>query len=140
MSLIESYVKDSNPLLAEIDKLKSRLAVLEHKFDNEIIKRRGPKSKIKDTDVVGETFHDIKDIIFIEKEKSTDANEVIVIHKNGSDTSAPIIALSDSQLDALIESVSNAKIGDYVTIKEYNILNKIAQKDDIGDWLLPVSK
>ena len=51
-----------------------------------------------------------------------------------------IINQSDTQLDALIESVSNAKIGDYVTIKEYNILNKIAQKDDIGDWLLPVSK
>ena len=38
MSLVESYLKESNPLLVEIEKLKTRLATLEQKFDNEISK------------------------------------------------------------------------------------------------------
>ena len=139
MSLVESYVKESNPLLVEIERLKSRLAALERKFDNEISKRRGPKTKHKNIDTEVDNTQEIKDVIFIEKESPDDKNELIVIHNNGNDKSAPIIELSNNQLEHLISAISSAEVGDYVTITDYKVLNKIAQKDDLGDWLLPVS-
>ena len=139
MSLVESYLKESNPLLVEIEKLKTRLATLEQKFDNEISKRRGPKTKHKNIDAEVDNAQEIKDVIFIEKESPEDKNELIVIHNNGNDKSAPIIELTNHQLDKLIEAISSAAIGDYVTLTDYKVLNKIAQKDELGDWLLPVN-
>jgi hypothetical protein len=139
MSLVESYVKESNPLLVEIERLKSRLAILEQKFNNEISKRRGPKTKHKNGDTEVDNAPEIKDVIFIEKESPDDKNELIVIHKNGNDKSAPIIELSNTQLDNLISAITAAEVGDSVIIADYKVLNKIAQKDELGDWLLPVS-
>ena len=48
MSLITSFVGESNPLLLEFEKLKERVNQLELLFNNEIQKKRGPKSKLKD--------------------------------------------------------------------------------------------
>ena len=126
MSLVESYLKESNPLLVEIEKLKTRLATLEQKFDNEISKRRGPKTKHKNVDAEVDNAQEIKDVIFIEKESPEDKNELIVIHNNGNDKSAPIIELTNHQLDKLIEAISS------VEIKGYFGLRKVM--DSIFSW------
>ena len=137
MSLVESYIKEQNPALIEIEKLKARIALLEQKFENEISKRRGPKTKNKNIAPVVEKFQDISDIIFIEKENPEDKNEAIIIHKNGDDKTAPIISFSDETLKELLDTIANSDVGTYITIKDYKILNKVAQKDEIGDWLVP---
>ena len=58
-------------------------------------------------------------------------------YKSLSPTVSSTIPVASNPLVA--DAISAAAIGDYVTLTDYKVLNKIAQKDELGDWLLPVN-
>lgn len=139
MSLITSFVGESNPILLEFEKLKERVNQLELLFNNEIQKKRGPKSKMKDNYQSYDISHDLENIIFIEREDINENYQLIIVDKNSSTNSAPIIELTDNQMLKLIEMCENNKVGDTIDIIDYEIINKFAQKDEMGDWLICIN-
>ena len=138
-SLVTSFVKKENPLLDELDKLRERISLLEIKFQNEIQKKRGPKSKNKDSYLPYEIAHELENIIFIEKESTNDNFQLIIINKKSNTNTAPIIELTIDQMISFIQNVENTKIGDIIDIIDYEIINKFAQQDEMGDWLISMN-
>ena len=138
-SLVTSFVKKENPLLDELEKLRERVSLLEIKFQNEIQKKRGPKSKIKESYLPYEIAHELDNIIFIERESPNDNFQLIIINKNSNTNTAPIIELTTKQMKTFIQNVENVKIGDIIDINDYEIINKFAQQDEMGDWLISVN-
>ena len=136
-SLIDNFVEENNPLLIEIQKIKERLDLLENKFSNEIQKRRGPKTKLKTSYDLVEEYKSIQDIIFIERD-SNDSNFEMIIISNDDDNVSGVIEITIDKMKELLKGID--KSDQYINISDYNLCNKLAKRDNLGDWVLTVHK